>query len=95
MFLVSLHYKKEIAEVEKFIEAHIAFLNKYYEAKKFIFSGRKIPRTGGIILVRNVDNNTLQEIIHEDPFYQNKIADYEITEFIPTKFDEDFAGFIE
>jgi len=36
----------------------------------------------------------LQELIKEDPFYQNQVADYEIIEFIPTKFDADFEKFI-
>lgn len=95
MFIVSLNYKKDISEVEKYIKKHVAFLNKYYAEKKFIFSGRKNPRTGGIILVRNVDKQDLDEMIRQDPFYQNGIADYEIIEFIPTKYDEDFACFIE
>ncbi|MFT3911180.1 MAG: YciI family protein [Ferruginibacter sp.] len=95
MFIVSLSYKKDISEVEKFIESHIQFLDKYYTEKKFIFSGRKNPRTGGIILVRNVDKETLVDMIKQDPFYQNEIADYEITEVIPTKYDEDFVCFIE
>jgi len=95
MFIVSLSYKKEISEVEKFIELHIQFLEKYYSEKKFIFSGRKNPRTGGVILVRNVDRETLNNIIRQDPFYQNEIADYDITEVIPTKYDKDFACFIE
>lgn len=95
MFIVSLSYKKDISEVEKFIEPHIQFLDKYYADKKFIFSGRKNPRTGGVILVRNVDKETLAAIIKQDPFHQNGIADYDITEIIPTKYDEDFACFIE
>lgn len=95
MFIISLSYKKDISEVEKYIEAHIQFLDKYYSEEKFIFSGRKNPRTGGIILVRNVNRDSLQEIIKQDPFYQNEIADYEITEVIPTKYDEDFKVFIE
>ena len=95
MFIVSLTYKKGIGEVEKFIAAHIQFLDKYYLEKKFIFSGRKDPRTGGIILVRNVDRHSLMEIIKQDPFHQNEIAYYDITEVIPTKYDEDFACFIE
>lgn len=95
MFIISLSYKKDIIEVEKFMEPHVQFLDKYYTEKKFIFSGRKNPRTGGVILVRDVDREMLQEIIKQDPFYQNEIADYEITEVIPTKYDEDFAVFIE
>jgi uncharacterized protein YciI len=95
MFIISLSYKKDISEVEKYIKAHVQFLDKYYSEEKFIFSGRKNPRTGGIILVRNVNRDSLQEIIKQDPFYQNEIADYEITEVIPTKYDEDFKVFIE
>jgi uncharacterized protein YciI len=95
MFIVSLFYKKDIKEVEKFIEPHVQFLDKYYADKKFIFSGRKNPRTGGVILVRNVDRETLDEIIRQDPFHQNSIADYDITEVIPSKYDEDFACFVE
>lgn len=95
MFKVSLSYKKDISEVEKFIEPHIQFLEKYYADKKIFFSGRKNPRTGAVILVRNLDKETLADIIKQDPFYQNEIADYEITEVILTKYDQDFTCLIE
>lgn len=95
MFIVSLTYKKDISEVERLITSHIQFLDKHYAEQRFIFSGRKNPRTGGIILVRNVNRMELDNIIRQDPFYQNEIADYDITEVIPTKYDRDFACFIE
>ena len=95
MFIVSLTYKKDISEVEKLIESHIQFLDKHYAERKFIFSGRKNPRTGGVILVRNLNRPELDNIIRQDPFYQNEIADYDITEVIPTKCDRDFACFME
>lgn len=95
MFIVSLSYKKDINEVEKFIELHREFLIKQYADKKIIFSGRKNPRTGGVILFRNVNKEALTNLLKQDPFYQNEIADYDITEVIPTNYDEDFACFIE
>ena len=95
MFIILLSYKKEISEVEKLIDLHIKFLDKYYANNKFIFSGRKNPRTGGVILVRNVDRNELTEIIKQDPFFQNEVANYEVTEVIPTRYHKDFAHFIE
>lgn len=95
MFIVSLSYKKDLSEVDKFLEPHINFLDKYYSENKFIFSGAKNPRTGGIIAVRNVNRDELHKIIEQDPFYQNGIADFEITEIIPTKYDEAFSVFIE
>jgi len=94
MVIISLTYKKPIEEVEKYIKEHISFLEKYYAQNKFVLSGRKDPRTGGIILANNVTAIVVSEIIKEDPFYKYQIADYEITEFIPTKYDPGLAPFI-
>lgn len=94
MFIISLTYKKPIADVELYIADHIAFLEKYYAMEKFIFSGRKNPRTGGIILANNVTREEVEKIISEDPFNLQKVADYEITEFTPTKYDERFGQFV-
>lgn len=84
MFVISLSYKKDIIEIEKHIDAHIEYLKKYYQQEKFIASGRKEPRTGGIILVHNTSRNEIDEIIKEDPFYIADVAEYEIVEFFPT-----------
>jgi uncharacterized protein YciI len=84
MFIVELTYKKELTDIDLHIEAHKNFLRKYYSSKHFIVSGRKSPRTGGIILVNAVNQQEIQEIITEDPFYKNDLANYTITEFIPT-----------
>jgi uncharacterized protein YciI len=61
--------------------AHVKFLKKYYSKNTFIASGRKIPRTGGIILAVADSKEQVEEIIHEDPFYIHKLADFTITEF--------------
>jgi uncharacterized protein YciI len=84
MFIVSLNYTKELLEVDKHIVAHLNYLEKYYASGKFIVSGRKVPRTGGIILVNAVNRSELDLILKEDPFNIAKVADYQVTEFIPT-----------
>jgi hypothetical protein len=97
---VSLH-SLYLQRLKPFTIPHLMFIvslsyNKpITEVEKFIFSGRKNPRTGGIILVRGVDRNELADIIQQDPFFKNGIADYDITEVIPTKFDKDFGCFID
>lgn len=88
MFILNITYKKPIEEVEKFLASHIAFLDKYYTLKKFMCSGRKIPRNGGIILCLAENLQEVNSIITEDPFYSEGIADYEVIEFMPTKFNE-------
>lgn len=60
------------------------FLEKNYKNKNFIMSGRKIPRTGGIIISTINDREQLLKVIAEDPFNINKLADYELIEFYPT-----------
>ena len=86
MYIVNLNYIKEVNEVEKHLEEHIKFLEKYYEMGKFICSGRKNPRTGGVILLNAESLSEVEKIILEDPFNINEIAEYEITEFFPTKY---------
>ena len=63
MFIVSLNYLKSIDEVEKYLEEHVKFLEKYYEMRKFICSGRKNPRTGGIILLNAENLSEVEKII--------------------------------
>lgn len=94
MFLIDLTYKKPLSEVDNFLDEHVAFLDKYYDLGKFIFSGRKNPRTGGIILVQHVDGEELKKIIAEDPFNKNDIAHYNVQEFFPTKYAKAFASFV-
>ena len=95
MYIVSLNYIKEVSEVEKYLEEHVKFLEKYYEMEKFICSGRKNPRTGGVILLNAESLAEVESIILEDPFNANEIAEYEITEFFPTKYNKNFTIFVE
>lgn len=92
MFIANLKYKKSIKEVNKVLEAHLEYLDKYFEKGKFICTGKKsFPELGGVILF---DSNNLEEakkILYEDPFYVEEIADYEIIEFQPIKFSQNFS----
>lgn len=94
MFIINLTYINSISEVERYLPSHISFLDKYYTAKKFICSGRKKPRTGGIILCNAENINEVNTIISEDPFYKEKIAKYEVIEFLPTKYADIFKSII-
>jgi uncharacterized protein YciI len=94
MFIVILTYKKPLTEVDKFGNDHLAFLSKFFEAGKFVVSGRRNPRTGGVIIAHNVTREQLDDIVKEDPFYKNGLADYDITEFTPVKYQEAFKVFV-
>lgn len=94
MFIINLTYKTELDTVDQYLEEHIEYLNKQYEQGYFLASGRKIPRTGGIIL-SNVESKTqLEEIIEKDPFKHHDLADYELTEFVPSKTSDELSFLI-
>ncbi len=95
MFIVSLHYVGELERIDALLEEHRTFLQRYYDAGNFIVSGRKEPRTGGIIIARAKSRDILEKIIAEDPFNREKVAEYQITEFVPTKFASSFAVFCD
>ena len=84
MFIVSLTYTCELTEIDKFLDEHVAFLKKNYASGNFIASGRKIPRTGGIILAKAESLSQLSTILEEDPFHREKLAEYAVQEFEPT-----------
>jgi len=85
MFIINLTYKTELEKVDQFINQHIEFLDEQYALGNFLVSGRKIPRTGGVILSNVESKMELEKIINKDPFKINALADYELTEFIPSK----------
>ena len=85
MFIVNLTYKTRLEVVDQFLDKHVEFLNEQYELGHFIASGRKIPRTGGIILSNIESRLELEKIINKDPFKKNELADYELIEFVPSK----------
>ena len=92
MYIIDLMYQKDLSEVEKFLPEHKLYLDKYYALNKFICSGRKNPRNGGIILCKAKNLQEVKSIIKEDPFNRERIADYTITEFEPSKSSDAFKS---
>ena len=84
MFIVSLTYKSAIEKIDDLLPDHVAYLEEQYIENKFIASGRKVPRTGGIILSNVKTRDELETILAKDPFHSAGIAEYDIIEFIPS-----------
>ncbi|NVC96132.1 GTP cyclohydrolase [Vibrio natriegens] len=95
MFIVSLTYISEISQIDKYLKAHIEYLDKNYEKGFFIASGRKVPRSGGVILAKARNRGELEEVLNDDPFKIHNLADYELIEFVPTKSAPEFASLIQ
>jgi uncharacterized protein YciI len=81
MFIIELIYKAELSEIDANMRAHMAFLNKHYAAGRFVMSGRKVPREGGIILALGESREQMEAIVNEDPFVARGLAEFRIIEF--------------
>jgi uncharacterized protein YciI len=86
MFIVLLHYVQPLAEIEKYLQEHRNFLEKNYAAGHFLASGAQVPRTGGVILAKNLSREELDVVLNDDPFHREQLATYQIIEFTPTKY---------
>ncbi|BFM13099.1 YciI family protein [Simiduia litorea] len=91
MFIISLTYIKPLEVVDQFISAHSEYLNEQYRLGHFQLSGRKEPRTGGVIIATVESRGVLENILAQDPFYREKVASYDVTEFVPSRSSEALA----
>ncbi|MCZ4221966.1 YciI family protein [Pedobacter rhodius] len=94
MFIIDLKYIVPLEELDEHMEAHVKYLHKYYAKNIFIASGRKVPRTGGIILAMAKDEETLKKILMEDPFYKHRLADFSITQFLTSQYHPDLKSLL-
>lgn len=94
MFVILIHYKKPLELIDQTLAAHRAFLAEGYAKNYFIASGPSHPRVGGVILSQLKDKAQLDNIIQQDPFYVQDLADYEVIEFEPVKYHPSFHVFI-
>ncbi|MFH0968269.1 MAG: YciI family protein [Methanobacteriota archaeon] len=95
MYLLLLHYTKDLLTVDSHVPDHAKYLQKHYDLGNFLLSGRRIPRTGGVIIARAEDEEAVRAIIKEDPFAIHDVAEYEIIPFIASMTAPELAAYRE
>ncbi|HDS8638489.1 TPA: hypothetical protein QH746_004506 [Klebsiella variicola] len=81
LYVVVLTYIKPLEEVDDAIPAHVEWLKKGYADDLFLASGRRLPRTGGVILAKCASQEMLESRLSQDPFQQLGLARTEIIPF--------------
>ena len=94
MFIIDINYTVSLEEVNKYMEAHAAYLKKYTEQSVFLISGKKVPWTGGILVANAGSKEEAERIVAEDPFHQNKVAEMTITEFLHARHNRVLDGLL-
>ncbi|MGN6424476.1 MAG: YciI family protein [Asticcacaulis sp.] len=91
MFLLSLTYKVPLDVVDQHLDAHVAWLKEGYASGMVLASGRKVPRSGGVIFAKGA-REAVEAYARRDPFALNGVADYTLTEVNLTMTAEGLEG---
>lgn len=81
MFIIDLHYIAPLEKIDSLMKDHMVFIRECYAAGLFLASGRKVPRTGGIIIAIGDSKEAVEALMRQDPFVQEGLAKFTITEF--------------
>lgn len=84
MFILSLTYVKPTEEADRLMQPHMDWVNEGYDRGMFLASGRKNPRTGGVILASG-ERAEVEAYVAADPFTAEGVALYEVTEVAVTR----------
>lgn len=83
MFLVDITFKRTEDINAELTQAHRHYLQAFYDQQILLFGGRKVPRTGGIILSQGIEKSQLHGLMDKDPLIAQGYASYTIIEFHP------------
>jgi uncharacterized protein YciI len=90
MFLLLLTYTKPLDEVDALMRDHVKWLRRQYADGRFVVSGRRLPRTGGVILARGDDRDEIEALAATDPFVRGGVATVEVIQFRASQSAEGF-----
>ncbi|MGM3162318.1 YciI family protein [Dickeya undicola] len=90
MYIINLTYNAPLDDVENLLERHVTWLKRGYEQGVFVASGRKNPRTGGVILAKSIEREALEDFLKQDPF--QAVANYEVIDFQPSMTVDPFSA---
>ena len=83
MYLVDMTFTDMAKITPELTEKHKQYLEKEYQLDKLMFGGRKVPRTGGILISQHASEHDLEAVLNADPFVKSGAVSYSVTEFIP------------
>lgn len=89
MFLVDMQFLRPLEDIDPHITAHRKHLARHYATGTLLLGGRKVPRSGGLILSRHASLSEVQAVFDLDPLVQMGAASYTVTEFQPVMMQEE------
>ena len=86
MFILLLTYQDGVlGQLDALLPEHYEYVDRNIAAGIFFLTGRRVPRTGGVILARADSRETIEKVIAEDPFLRTGAVAYDVIEIEPTR----------
>lgn len=79
LFVLSLDYVVPLEAVERHMADHVAWLKRGFADGLLVAAGRKVPRTGGVILATG-GRVAVEALAATDPFVVERVATVTIVE---------------
>lgn len=86
--MIVLDYTAPLDQIDAHLNEHVSWLDQHYADGTFIASGRREPRTGGVIVARDLLPEQLQDVVADDPFARHGLASHTVIRFHPSKIAE-------
>ena len=82
-FVVLINYKVPFEQFEHVVPSHREYLQSAVDAGMVLLSGPRIPRTGGVVIIKADSESAARAFTDKDPYNLAGVADYQILEFKP------------
>jgi uncharacterized protein YciI len=87
-FIIIIHYNESVDKINAIRPRHREFLENGYRDGMVLFSGPRVPRTGGLIAARGKTSGEVRNFFSNDPYLKENAARYEFIEFEPVHYQE-------
>ncbi len=91
--VVVITYVAPLKAIDAAMAAHVAWLTKGYEQGVLLASGRRTPRTGGVILMRG-EQAAVEAVAATDPFVEAGLSTIEVLSFTASMAAPALAGLL-
>lgn len=92
--VVVLTYVPDLAAVDARLDQHLEWLGQQYTEGRVLASGRRDPRTGGVIVCRG-GRDAVEAIVATDPFVTSGVATAEVIPFVASMAAPGLAGLLQ
>ena len=94
MYLIVLDFTRPLDEVDRVASEHKAWLEGLRVAGTLLLSGRRNPRTGGVIVATAGSREAIDRLVEADPFHIAGVARHTVIEFRPSMAADDLTRLI-